>query len=85
MDRDIGRKVITEPSESGNLGEITIEKNKKGDGYFLRNLFVRQEHRGKGIGSKLLDEAIKQADGKISLEVEESNTTAVNLYQKKRL
>lgn len=52
-------------------------------GHFLRNLFVGEEHRGKGVGSRLLDKAIEQAGGTVSLEVEESNAAAVKLYLKK--
>lgn len=85
MDSDNQKKVIIteENGEGGNLGEITVEKNKKGVGGFLRNLFVGEEHRGRGVGSRLLDRAIEQAGGTVSLEVEESNHVAVNLYLKK--
>lgn len=53
----------------------------------IMSIAVKKEFRGMGIGSKLLDEAIKRCKerGKIRLflEVRVSNTAAQRLYKKK--
>ena len=52
----------------------------------INYIYVVDNHRRKHIGSKLLTaaiEEIKQANcNSISLEVDEKNTSAINLYQK---
>ena len=53
----------------------------------IDNIFVEKEHRGKGIGTKLLEYIINYSKNNkiinITLEVRASNTIAQNLYKKK--
>ncbi len=53
---------------------------------FLRSMFVRADHRGKGIGQGLLTEAIAIASTagirQITLGVTASNAAALSLYQR---
>ena len=50
------------------------------------NIFVKEDYRGKGIGTKLMSylvsEAIHNKVVNITLEVRVSNTIAINLYKK---
>lgn len=52
----------------------------------IDNIFVEEEHRGKGIGNKLMSYlvsiAINERVVNITLEVRISNTVARNLYKK---
>jgi len=78
------KTTIRETDEQGReIGQVTVEKNRKGLGHFIRNLFVGEEHRGKGVGSKLVDKAIEKAGGTVLLEVEKSNLIAVQIYKLK--
>ena len=58
----------------------------KDDEYFIASLAVYQMHRSKGIGTKLLDEAVRLARErkfkKISLCVDVDNYAACDLYKK---
>ena len=50
----------------------------------IANFYVLEEYRNNGIGSKLLDCLINNIDySNITLEVNETNDIAVNLYLKK--
>lgn len=49
----------------------------------LINIAVSKEMHGKGIGSKLIQYAIEKSKAeKMMLEVKESNTSAIRLYEK---
>ena len=49
----------------------------------LMHIAVSNEMRGKGIGARLLDQAIEAAEGKaIALEVRMGNFKAISLYEK---
>lgn len=52
----------------------------------ITNVAVKKEHRGKGIGNKIINELINIAREKemigITLEVRNSNISAQNLYKK---
>ncbi|MPN23453.1 Mycothiol acetyltransferase [bioreactor metagenome] len=52
----------------------------------VTNIAVMPEKRCQGIGTKLLDKALREArlrqDEFMTLEVRESNTTAIKLYEK---
>ena len=53
---------------------------------YIQNLYVTSKHRGKGVGSKLLEEIIKSAKNKGVLEIhvvtEFENKSAISLYRK---
>ena len=51
----------------------------------IANIVVKENKRGLGIGSKLLEDLIKKAKSStnsITLEVNEKNLIAISLYQK---
>ena len=48
----------------------------------IEYIIVPEEYRKKGIGSKLLLELEKENINNITLEVRESNITAINFYKK---
>lgn len=52
----------------------------------LHSMYVKKEHRGKGIGKKLIEFAEKSSKNKgvqrMNLSVVSSNTSAINLYTK---
>lgn len=52
----------------------------------IHDLIILKEHRGKGLGRKLLEKlteiAIERNCCKITLEVRDDNTNAIKLYQK---
>lgn len=49
----------------------------------LINIVVLKEYQGKGIGNKLLEFVVNNEEyEKIMLEVRESNSTAIHLYEK---
>jgi len=56
------------------------------DRYEINNIFVLNEHRKKGIASKLLENVIsngkKEKKINITLEVRKNNFNAINLYKK---
>ncbi|NQV03574.1 MAG: GNAT family N-acetyltransferase [Bacteroidia bacterium] len=63
-----------------------VVMNKTGmEGYIPENILVyiavHKEHRGKGIGKKLMNETIKMAKGDIALHVEPDNP-ARRLYER---
>ena len=59
----------------------------KGETAFIDELYIEDTFRGKGIGAKAVDFALKYAEGKgykaLRLEVEHLNQTAYKLYTKK--
>ncbi len=58
-----------------------------GQSAYLHNLFVREEHRGKGIGGALLkrtiEEAKKQGAVAYHISVKRKNTGAIEFYKKR--
>lgn len=58
------------------LGYGAVFKNE------IRALFVHPRFRGKGVGKRLLDYLILQADAPTILYIAESNSPAKSLYQK---
>jgi len=52
----------------------------------INNFFVQGSHQNKGVGSKLLTEAVKRVDemglGEFSVGTEKDNQRAINLYKK---
>ena len=70
--------------EDGNvLGEVVVNDSGM-SGYIPEHVLVYiavdEEHRGKGIGKKLIENAIEICDGDISLHVEYDNP-ALDIYQ----
>ena len=74
-----------------NINTLRSELSKSGalriiDELNIMNIAVRKDLRRCGIGSALLEFlinfAISQKDGSITLEVNENNTSAIELYKK---
>ncbi|GAB5564796.1 MAG: GNAT family N-acetyltransferase [Winogradskyella sp.] len=59
----------------------------KGEAIHLEDLIVSHKHRGKGLGSLLLDEVVKYANQKkvrrVCWEVLDWNTSAIDFYESK--
>ncbi|RUM33790.1 MAG: ribosomal-protein-alanine N-acetyltransferase [Archaeoglobus sp.] len=74
---EINRKVV---------GYVTVMETEEGNAKIM-SIAVKKEYRGLGIGSKLLDEAIRwcktRGKRKVLLEVRTSNFVAQELYKKK--
>jgi GNAT superfamily N-acetyltransferase len=51
-------------------------------GIWLEDLYVRPEHRRKGLAGALLAHLREQTEGRIEWEVLEWNTTAIDFYQR---
>ena len=73
--------------EEGNIvGNVTVHRRYKGNaGWFISNLAVHPDHRGKGIAGELISAGMELARQKaaqrISLEVRTQNVPALRLYQ----
>jgi GNAT superfamily N-acetyltransferase len=54
-------------------------------GYYIEDLYVKPEYRGKGIGKALLDEVIRRAKknnfGRVEWVVLDWNSTAIEFYK----
>ncbi len=68
------------------VGYVTVMEMEGGDAKVM-SIAVKREFRGMGIGSRLLDEAIRwckvRGKRRLLLEVRVSNLPAQNLYKKK--
>lgn len=74
-------KAVSGGEFAGYIGVTAVS----GEGY-INNIAVANSHRGKGIGSMLLDRAVtfsrEQKLDFLSLEVRDSNKPAISLYEK---
>lgn len=79
-----GGFILTGKEEGQYVGAVIINETGM-QGYIPENILVyiatHHEHRGKGIGGKLMKEAINTAQGNIALHVEPENP-AKRLYEK---
>ncbi len=80
----IGGYVITHSLSDKIIGAVVVNKTGM-SGYIPENILVyiaiHQDFRGKGIGKKLMQEALNFADGDVALHVEPDNP-AKFLYEK---
>ncbi|MFU8842508.1 MAG: GNAT family N-acetyltransferase [Bacteroidales bacterium] len=71
--------------EEGDILGALVMNHTHMKGYIPENILVyiavHRDHRGKGIGKRLMEHAVKIAPGNIALHVEKDNP-AVHLYQK---
>jgi GNAT superfamily N-acetyltransferase len=78
-----GGLLIAHWNEDDILGAVVLNKTGM-KGYIPENILVyiatHSDHRGKGIGKKLMNAAITQTDGDIALHVEPDNP-ARQLYE----
>ena len=86
-------------SELGRPGTLDLVADRGGDVlayvmvsryadvWHILNLCVRESQRGRGLGSRMLDELFVRADRRahlgFTLEVRVSNATAIHLYRRK--
>ena len=67
------------------LGTLSLYLNKKDDTAYISDFYVRENHRGKGLGTLLLKKALficgKQKK-KAELHVVRDNTRAITLYKR---
>jgi len=86
-------------SELGRPGTLDLVADRGGDVlayvmvsryadvWHILNLCVRESHRGRGLGGRMLDELFVRADRRahlgFTLEVRVSNATAIRLYRRK--
>lgn len=72
-------------TENGEITGATVLNHTGMQGYIPENILVyiatHKEHRGRGLGKILMQEAIKQTRGSIALHVEPDNP-ARHLYEK---
>jgi ribosomal protein S18 acetylase RimI-like enzyme len=72
--------------EGSIVGNVTVHRRYKGSsGWFISNLAVHPDHRGRGIARRLVEAGIEMARRKsakrISLEVRAQNAAARRLYE----
>lgn len=63
-----------------HIGQVFVGNTGK-DKNFITGLWVRDSYRGSGLGSKLLEDAIRKYNG-VDLTVAKDNKVAVNMYKK---
>lgn len=82
--QSFGGFVLVDYRDSEIAGAVVINKTGM-KGYIPENILVyiavNKNHRGKGVGKNLMNEAIERAEGDIALHVEAENP-AVKLYEK---
>ena len=67
------------------LGTLSLYLNKKDDTAYISDFFVKENHRGKGLGTLLLKKALfisKNQKKKAELDVVRDNTRAIILYKR---
>ncbi len=79
-----GGFVLTATDAKNQLTGLTVINKTGMKGYIPENILVyiatHREHRGKGIGRRLMQEALQYADGDVALHVEPDNP-AKHLYE----
>ena len=79
-----GGFVLTYSQRDEIIGAVVVNKTGMG-GYIPENILVyiaiHQQHRGKGIGKKMMQDALAIAEGDVALHVEPNNP-AKFLYEK---
>ena len=71
-------------SEGEIVGSLYV-KPYNNTAYIIRDVFVSEKHRGKGLGAQLISGILEHLAPKqksIYLYVDPKNTTAINLYKK---
>ena len=80
----LGGYVITYSKDDNIIGAVVVNETGMG-GYIPENILVyiaiHKEYRGKGIGKKLMKDALQVANGDVALHVEPENP-AKFLYEK---
>tara|TARA_Y100001972_G_scaffold126796_1_gene181605 strand:+ start:2897 stop:3337 length:441 start_codon:yes stop_codon:yes gene_type:complete len=72
-------------SEGSQIAGVVVVNKTGMEGYIPENILVyiatHRDHRGKGLGKKLMQRAIDEAEGAIALHVEPDNPAKI-LYEK---
>lgn len=80
----LGGKVLLAFEEDEIIGAVVVNKTGM-EGYIPENILVyiasHADHRGKGVGKKLMEATIEHSPGDIALHVEHNNP-AKHLYEK---
>lgn len=80
-----GGFILVHQEENGKISGVVIINQTGMEGYIPENILVyiatHQEYRGRGIGKKLMQEALQRSQGDIALHVEPDNP-ARKLYEK---
>lgn len=72
-------EIIIDRDKDIIVGQVFVGKSGKDKG-FITGLWVRDSYRRRGLGKKLLEDAIKKYNG-IDLTVSKDNDAAINLYK----
>lgn len=84
-DRDGQDGFILVAHEEGEIAGVVIINDTNMKGYIPEHILVyiavHRGHRGKGLGSQMMERIIEETDGDIALHVEAHNP-AVHLYEK---
>lgn len=74
-----GEKILVAVTEDTIGGFISLWEYD----HFIHHLYIRNDLQGKGIGSALLDAAVRTVGYPLRLKCLERNTKALSFYQKK--
>lgn len=82
---ELSKKKIEVTDSSGRVvGSVEVGPNKREEGGWIAHLQVDSDRRGEGFGRQLLDEALTYiGDAPATLEVEDTNTHAIGMYERK--
>ena len=63
-----------------DIGMLTTDSIDNGERWYIGEIYIDKEYRGRGIGSSLLKNELENHD-KVRLQVAKSNTSAISLYK----
>lgn len=89
--RASSRRFVLTAEDAGVVVGYILFVKRPDSGWYLKSIYVQSSHRSRGVGSRLLDEAIKYLKARwvegqpqsISLDVAKSNDAAIGFYKKR--